>query len=118
MPESAYFSQIERGIVAKLWQNAEAAGMSPQDFIKGIRDVMSAGISARAQATEAAQDNERVLVTAPSGFVVDLTPPPQERLEAAEAFFGPGGPGHIESNYKDHILRGMEEEHDDKKCGY
>lgn len=118
MSESAYLGQTEQSIVAKLWQNAEAAGMSPQDFIKGIRDVMSAGISARAQVTEAVQDNERVLVTAPSGFVVDLTPPPQERLEAAEAFFGPGGPGHIESNYKDYILRGMEEEHDNKKCGY
>lgn len=29
MSESAYFSRTEQSIVAKLWQNAEAAGMSP-----------------------------------------------------------------------------------------
>lgn len=54
----------------------------------------------------------RVLVITPSGFVVDITPPPQERLDAAEAFFGPGGPGHIEYGYRDRIFRGMEEAYD------
>lgn len=87
MSESAYFSRTEQSIMAKLWQNAEAAGMSPQDFIKGIRDVMSAGISVRAPVVEVAQDNERVLVTAPSGFVVDLTPMPRSVVEEAKAFF-------------------------------
>lgn len=111
MSESAYFSRTEQSIVAKLWQNAEAAGMSPQDFIKGIRDVMSAGISVRAPVVEVAQDNERVLVTAPSGFVVDLTPMPRSVVEEAKAFFCEGGPGYLDSGLEERTLLGIEEAH-------
>lgn len=111
MSGSAYFSRTEQSIMAKLWQNAEAAGMSPQDFIKGIRDVMSAGISVRAPVVEVAQDNERVLVTAPSGFVVDLTPMPRSVVEEAKAFFCEGGPGYLDSGLEERTLLGMEEAH-------
>lgn len=111
MSESAYSSRTEQSIMAKLWQNAEAAGMSPQDFIKGIRDVMSAGISVRAPVVEVAQDNERVLVTAPSGFVVDLTPMPRSVVEEAKAFFCEGGPGYLDSGLEERTLLGMEEAH-------
>lgn len=111
MSESAYFGQIEQSIVAKLWQNAEAAGMSPQDFIKGIRDVMSAGISVSAPVAEIAQDNERILVTAPSGFVMDLTPMPRSVVEEAKAFFCEGGPGYLDSGLEERTLLGMEEAH-------
>lgn len=111
MSESAYFGQMEQSIMAKLWQNAEAAGMSPQDFIKGIRDVMSAGISVRAPVVEVAQDNERVLVTAPSGFVVDLTPMPRSVVEEAKAFFCEGGPDYLDSGLEERTLLGMEEAH-------
>lgn len=111
MSESAYFSRTEQSIMAKLWQNAEAAGMSPQDFIKGIRDVMSAGISVRAPVVEVAQDNERVLVTAPSGFVMDLTPMPRSVVEEAKAFFCEGGPGYLDSGLEERTLLGMEEAH-------
>lgn len=111
MSESAYFSRTEQSIMTKLWQNAEAAGMSPQDFIKGIRDVMSAGISVRAPVVEVAQDNERVLVTAPSGFVVDLTPMPRSVVEEAKAFFCEGGPGYLDSGLEERTLLGMEEAH-------
>lgn len=111
MSESAYFSRTEQSIMAKLWQNAEAAGMSPQDFIKGIRDVMSAGISVRAPVVEVAQDNERVLVTAPSGFVVDLTTMPRSVVEEAKAFFCEGGPGYLDSGLEERTLLGMEEAH-------
>lgn len=111
MSESVYFSRTEQSIMTKLWQNAEAAGMSPQDFIKGIRDVMSAGISVRAPVVEVAQDNERVLVTAPSGFVVDLTPMPRSVVEEAKAFFCEGGPGYLDSGLEERTLLGMEEAH-------
>ena len=111
MSESAYFSRTEQSIVDKLWQNAEAAGMSPQDFIKGIRDVMSAGISVRAPVVEVAQDNERVLVTAPSGFVVDLTPMPRSVVEEAKAFFCEVCPGYLDSGLEERTLLGMEEAH-------
>ena len=111
MSESAYFSRTEQSIMAKLWQNAEAVGMSPQDFIKGIRDVMSAGISVRAPVVEVAQDNERVLVTAPSGFVVDLTTMPRSVVEEAKAFFCEGGPGYLDSGLEERTLLGMEEAH-------
>lgn len=108
MSESVYLGQTEQSVVAKLWQDAEAAGMSPQDFIKGIHDVMSAGISVRAPVVEVAQDNERVLVTAPSGFVVDLTPMPRSVVEA-KAFFCEGGPGYLDSGLEERTLLGMEE---------
>lgn len=111
MSESAYSSRTEHSIMAKLWQNAEAAGMSPQDFIKGIRDVMSDGISVRAPVVEVAQDNERVLVTAPSGFVVDLTPMPRSVVEEAKAFFCEGDPGYLDSGLEECTLLGMEEAH-------
>ena len=109
MSESVYLGQTEQSVVAKLWQDAEAAGMSPQDFIKGIHDVMSAGISVRAPVVEVAQDNERVLVTAPSGFVVDLTPMPRSVVEEAKAFFCEGGPGYLDSGLEERTLLGMEE---------
>lgn len=109
MSESVYLGQTEQSVVAKLWQDAEAAGMSPQDFIKGIHDVMSAGISVRVRDSEVTQNSGRVLVTAPSGFVVDLTPMPRSVVEEAKAFFCEGGPGYLDSGLEERTLLGMEE---------
>lgn len=109
MSEGVYLGQTEQSVVAKLWQDAEAAGMSPQDFIRGVIEAMSAGISVRAPVVEVAQDNERVLVTAPSGFVVDLTPMPRSVVEEAKAFFCEGGPGYLDSGLEERTLLGMEE---------
>lgn len=47
MSEGVYLGQTEQSVVAKLWQDAEAAGMSPQDFIRGVIEAMSPGIGAR-----------------------------------------------------------------------
>lgn len=52
-----------------------------------------------------------MLVTAPSGFVVDLTPMPRSVVEEAKAFFCEGGPGYLDSGLEERTLLGMEEAH-------
>ncbi len=63
------------------------------------------------QSDRPTREESRVLVTAPSGFVVDLTPMPRSLVEEAKAFFREGGPGYMDSDFKERTLLGKEEAH-------
>ena len=78
-------------LLAELSRRAQPLGMDIETYIWMLLN----NKAPNPQTVEVTADGRRY-ITCPSGFVMEIKPVSARDAEEADAYFAPGGPGHIE----------------------